>query len=244
MNRVLMTEGITGRIYVIRSDSHPELLPYYGSTIQALYMRWSRHKSASNNTSSKELMRCPDVRIELVEELVCESIAILRKKEQWYIENNECCNKLSASKPTDHREIVSAKHREYYKANKETILAQFKVNRDANRETVLARHKAYREANRDAILAKKKAHYEANKEALSIQNKAYYEKNREARIAHQKAYIDANKEIIKAKKKEYYEANKDTILARLKHKNSSIDQKSAFKSKLISEDVLPTPDLA
>ena len=92
-----MTEETTGRIYLIRSDLHPELLPYYGSTIQTLKQRWGRHKSKSNNTASKELMGYSDVRIELVEELVCESIAILRKKEQWYIENNKCCNKIKVA---------------------------------------------------------------------------------------------------------------------------------------------------
>ena len=214
-----MTEEITGRIYLIRSDLHPELLPYYGSTIQTLKQRWGRHKSKSNNTASKDLMGYSDVRIELVEELVCESIAILRKKEQWYIENNKCCNKLSACKPDDYREIASAKHKEYYEMNKESILAQFKVRREMNKESILASHKAYREANRDAILAKKKAHYEANKEAIAVQNKAYYEKNREALIAYQKAYQEANKDAISTKKKDYYEANKEAILARSIHKN-------------------------
>jgi hypothetical protein len=214
-----MTEEITGRIYLIRSDLHPELLPYYGSTIQTLKQRWGRHKSKSNNTASKDLMGYSDVRIELVEELVCESIAILRKKEQWYIENNECCNKLSACKPAGYREIASAKKKEYYEMNKESILAQVKVHREANRDAVLARHKAYREANRDAILAKKKAHYEANKEAIAVQNKAYYDKNREALIAYQKAYQESNKEAISTKKKEYYESNKEAILAHSIHKN-------------------------
>ena len=121
-----MVEAITGRIYRIISDSHPECLPYYGSTTTTLKRRWFRHKSAANNTCSKQLMGFEDVRMELLEEFVCDSRATLRQREQWWIDNHPCCNKINAvcdkkkyqkAYRETHKETIKEKQQEYDKAN-------------------------------------------------------------------------------------------------------------------------------
>ena len=120
-----MAEAIQGRIYRIISESHPEVFPYYGSTIRPLKERWSKHKSPFNNTGSKQLMGFEDVRMELVEEFVCESITTLRQREQWYIDNHPCCNEKNA---------VGMDRKEYRKANREHIKEYEKVNREHRNE--------------------------------------------------------------------------------------------------------------
>jgi hypothetical protein len=109
-----MAEVFTGRIYRILSDSHPEVLPYYGSTKRKLYDRWNTHKSIHNRTVSKKLMIYDDVRIELVEEFVCDSKITLLQREKWYINNNPCCNDRFPIQTEEERKLYIL---EYNKAN-------------------------------------------------------------------------------------------------------------------------------
>jgi len=153
-----MAEAITGRIYRIISDSHPEVLPYIGSTIRTLKDRWYQHKSPTNQTVSKHLMEFEDVRMELLEEIVCESLRTLHQREQWYIDNNECCNKINAF-GCDWKE-----HKSYYEANKEAQLEYNKAYRKANKEVIKQQKKAYVETHKEAIKEYKKAYRKANRE--------------------------------------------------------------------------------
>lgn len=152
-----MAAAITGRIYRIISDSHPEVLPYYGSTIRSLKDRWWKHKN-DNRCVSKQLMEFDDIRMELLEEFVCESIIALRQREQWYIDNHPCCNKSNAigldienvknikkKYREAHIEELNRKHREYKEVHKEEI------NRKG-REYM----KQYCEANKEEINRKKR----------------------------------------------------------------------------------------
>jgi len=130
-----MAEAITGRIYRILSESHPEVLPYYGSTIRTLKDRWSMHKSAGNKTCSKQLMGFDDVRMELLEEIVCDSIKTLHTREQWYIDNHPCCNNRNAV--YDKKEYMKTynkahqeQRKEYMKTYNETHREQQKANRE------------------------------------------------------------------------------------------------------------------
>ena len=116
--------AITGRIYRIISDSHPEVLPYYGSTTRTLKLRWYSHRSKDNHTVSKQLMEFDDVRIELLEEFICESITALHQREQWYIDNHQCCNKYNTTHNA--REYLN----QWNKDNKERKKAYNKAYRD------------------------------------------------------------------------------------------------------------------
>ena len=136
-----MAEAITGRIYRILSESHPECLPYYGSTIRTLKDRWSRHKSASNKTCSKQLMGFDDVRMELLEELVCDSIRTLHTREQWYIDNHPCCNQQNAV--CDRKEYQKAYNETHREQRNEYMKTYDKARREQRKE--------YKKANRERI---------------------------------------------------------------------------------------------
>lgn len=85
--------AIIGRVYRLVSDSHPEVLPYYGSTVADLIVRFRCHKTTKHKCMSRTLVCYDDCRIELVEEYQCDTETELRMREGWWIANNPCCNK-------------------------------------------------------------------------------------------------------------------------------------------------------
>lgn len=82
-----------------------------------------------------------DVRIELIEEFVCESIRTLRQREQWYLDNHECCNQQRAflldgkTKYALDKEISKASSKKYYEANKEAISIKRKAYYQSKKKT-------------------------------------------------------------------------------------------------------------
>lgn len=173
-----------GKIYRIIADDTNKC--YYGSTIQTLYSRFSKHKERKDNCVSKEMFIYQNPIIELVENWPCDSNLELIQREQYHIEQNKdiAINKNRAySTPEEKKQ----QEKDHYKTNKEKI-----INRSANRyinkkEEILEQMKEYREKNSDIIKARKKAYYEKNKininanvdkEQRKIKNKHYYDLNK------------------------------------------------------------------
>jgi hypothetical protein len=87
-----------GKIYKIYSPIHPEVPPYYGSTVQLLHKRFLEHKYRKKGTSN--LIICyEDALIELVEEVKCNNVEELLAREVWWITNNPCINKRNPIRP-------------------------------------------------------------------------------------------------------------------------------------------------
>lgn len=73
-----------GKIYKIVSPSHPEIPPYFGSTVQRLSVRMGEHRKnfkQGKSNSSKALMCFSDAIILLVEEFPCENKEQLHARE-------------------------------------------------------------------------------------------------------------------------------------------------------------------
>ena len=184
----------TGYIYQIYDNTNGN--KYYGSTKQGLSKRLSKHrgdykdflngKKVSNYTSFK-ILENEDFNISLVEKVEYNDKIELTARERFYIENNECVNKV----------IPSRTQKEYREANKDKI-------------------KEYYEANKDKILEQHKEKYEQNKDKFKEQNKEYYEANKDKNKQLFKKYREQNKDKIKEYDKHYREANKDKIKQRLK----------------------------
>jgi hypothetical protein len=125
-----------GFIYVIKSKQTTDV--YYGSTKKKLNIRLNEHKSGYRGhlkgkypyTTSYEIIQYDDAFIELVEIVEYEDKEELKKREGYYIQNNECVNKHIAGL-----------------TRKETS----KEYREKNREYILLERKEYREKNRDKI---------------------------------------------------------------------------------------------
>jgi hypothetical protein len=81
--------------------------------------------------------------------------------------------------PTGDLETRRAYLRAHYQANRDKVLARYKVYYQANREKVRARYKVYSQANREKMAARKRAYNQANREKVVAQKKAYHKANLE-----------------------------------------------------------------
>jgi len=117
------------KIYKIVND---ELnLTYYGSTCSTLTRRLSSHKTNSSRCSSKILFTTETkAEIFLVEKVPCNDKEELHQRERFYIENNDCINKVIPNrKPKESRKACDLKHiekrkiynKEYREQNKEKM---------------------------------------------------------------------------------------------------------------------------
>jgi len=149
-----------GKIYKLWCPDND--LVYIGSTTQPLHIRLGGHKKRGNNCNSKLLFEASNnVKIELIEEFVCNNKMELNKREGEHIRANNCVNKI----------IVGRTNKEYYEDNKEYLKEKKKEWREDNKDKI----KEYRENNKDKIKEQKKEYYEDNKDKL----KEYYENNKD-----------------------------------------------------------------
>jgi len=131
---------------------------YYGSTCNKLRFRIQQHKcktESNNNTCmSKQIILNDDFTYSVVENFPCENRHELHTRERWWIENNNCVNKV----------IPTRTKKEYTQDNKEEYIKY---------------HKLYREENKDYIKAQFKEYYDINKEHLRQVIREYDIKNKE-----------------------------------------------------------------
>ena len=180
-----------GKIYKIINDSMPNMV-YYGSTCNTFAKRMGQHK-ALRDCSSRVLFEYGNPQMILIEKYPCNDKMELNARERYYIENNECVNKV----------VPGRTDKEYREDNKEKIILKAKEYYEANKEQISLKNKEYRDSHKEEAKVYQKEYYEDNKEKLSIKKKEYHE---------------ANKVKISIKKKEHYEANKEKILLQKKQK--------------------------
>lgn len=111
-----------GKIYKLVSKHSP--IPYYGSTCTDLRKRLYDHKRkfeiTNQYTSSQEILKLGDYKIELVENFPCKNKTELTQREDYWIKNNLCVNKRRAyltekeyrEKDNERRKANYLKHRE------------------------------------------------------------------------------------------------------------------------------------
>jgi len=194
------------KIYCIKNNLNNDV--YVGSTIKPLSRRMVEHKSSMKKHPDRILynkmneLGSEQFYIELIEEYPCENLVELHRREGYYIRKLSTLNKLVAGRNKN----------EYYKDNKDAVLAKRKQHYEDNKQVVLARNRAYNEANKDTIKAKQKEWIEINKDVIAQKCKAYREKNKEAICAQHKQYREANREQISEHKKQWYEAKREQLL--------------------------------
>jgi hypothetical protein len=163
-----------GKIYKLWSPS--KNIVYYGSTIETLSSRLSKHiyshkkYNEDNNNgycSSYLVLDCEDYKMELIEEYACNNKSQLCKKEGEYQKNNECVN----------NQIAGRNKREWEKDNPNKVADWWKKNPDKKKE--YGRVRRQKEGNKEEMKEKSKEYYEKNKEYLVAKQKAYYEANKE-----------------------------------------------------------------
>ena len=145
-----MNKYHNGKIYKIVDVGYNKC--YVGSTTEKLSMRMVRHRSdykrykngKINKITSFDLFDkygIENCKIELVENVKCETKEELLKKEGEYIRQIDCMNKL----------LVGRTKKEWYEDNKAEVLNQHKNYRDEHKMEKQETDRLYREKNYEQI---------------------------------------------------------------------------------------------
>jgi len=144
-----------GKIYKIVNDTIG--MVYYGSTAEKnLSSRMAKHRNACKkkiNSTYEKWGYIKDCKIFLVESFPCETKYELEARERFYIENNECCNKV----------IPTRTPKEYKIDNIEKDRMWAKKSYDKNREKLLKQKAEYYQRKKEEIKKKRKEYYHKNK---------------------------------------------------------------------------------
>ena len=127
-----------GKIYKIVCNVSGE--EYYGSTIEKLYKRLSKHKN-EKRCLSRNIINRGDYKIELIKDYPCNNVWELEEEEAKYIRNNKCINKQIPHRTyqeryEDNKEDQSQKRKIYYKDNKKEMDISMKKYREENKEEI------------------------------------------------------------------------------------------------------------
>jgi len=177
-----------GKIYKIKCNETGE--QYFGSTTGSLRVRLNCHKSKTKSKKqcmSRQIINRGNFQIELVENYSCETKHELHKRERFYIDNNECVNRIIPTRTQkEYREL----HKEKLKECKRTYEKEhrqerniyknnyYKANEDY-REKTKARASQYYEQNKEKVLERLRVRYVCccGKEGL-VQHKIRHEKTK------------------------------------------------------------------
>ena len=160
-------------IYAIECLTTNEI--YIGSTKMKINKRLDSHRSATNKCVSKTIIERGNYKVNILEEVSCNSKKELLIKEREYLEKLNCINKCV---PTN-----------LYKWE-----SQKRFN-EKNKDLIKKRNRIY-ELKRDkkAVIEKNKRYYERNKEKQDDYKKRWYVENRERILANKKIGMLANKQ--------------------------------------------------
>jgi len=146
-----MPDYAKGKIYKIVCNITNET--YYGSTCQPISVRMGQHRC--KGSTSKQIIERGDYDYSLVENYNCNNKEELHARERYWIENNDCVNKI----------VPNRSLAEYYQDNKERIREQHKKWRgNGGNEVEKKRKVIYREEKKEEIAKSTKEYYLKNKE--------------------------------------------------------------------------------
>ena len=142
-----------GKIYRITCNKTG--LTYYGSTCEKnLSSRLSHHmnnfkdylENKFNYITSFKVFENGDYDIILVEKYPCKDRMELYQRERYYIENNECVNKIIPTRTKkewreDNAEKIKEDKKDYYLENKEIIILRSKGRYDVRKDIINKKRK-------------------------------------------------------------------------------------------------------
>ena len=101
----IVTNFANSKIYKLRSDNLPDTC-YIGSTVRTFKERLAVHVHKAKrkiHCSSRQIIEAGDYRMDELEAFPCTSKLELRKREQFHMNNNVCCNKRRAFQTNEER---------------------------------------------------------------------------------------------------------------------------------------------
>jgi hypothetical protein len=154
-----------GKIYKIVGNG----LTYYGSTCEPTLARRlsghvEKHKSYKNGKYNKkitsfDIIELGDYKIVLIENFACDTKDELHARERYYIETNECLNKVIPGRTRiqyrdQRKEFINEQAQIYRDTHKELIKKQYKKYSDTHRELTKERCKKYRDTHKEELREK------------------------------------------------------------------------------------------
>lgn len=164
------------KIYNITgTNTNGEILTYYGSTTNPyLSSRLAKHIQDFKNDvsiSSREVLKCPDYRINLIELYPCKCKEELKARERFYSDNNKCVNINRPMLFAGEQQLITQK---YYEKNKDQILEKHKEYKNKNKDKIKEQNKQYRNLHQEKNKVYDKQRYINNKEQKKAYNKQQY----------------------------------------------------------------------
>lgn len=175
-----------GKIYKIVDLDTDEC--YIGSTCEpTLAKRLAKHvvdykcwlNGTKNYITSFKIIENNNYDILLLENFPCDSKDQLHARESYYCQTMVCVNKLK------NQGLISALggckeyQKDYYKENKENILAKTKQYRSQHKDSIQKFQKEYRQKNKKDLLAKSKQYNEQHKESIIEYQSEYRAQHKE-----------------------------------------------------------------
>ena len=188
-----------GKIYKIIDYTNDNI--YIGSTTEpTLAKRLSKHRDnlkrwkngKYNKCMSFNILENDNYDIVLLESCPCNTKDELLAREKYYIQNNNCVNKV----------IPLRTHKEYYEDNKEEINEKKKQHYKDNAEHIKQKVKEYKLKKPEAIIAQRQEYKTNCKEHIQEWTKEYRLKNRERLNKYARERYAKNKSIISELKSE------------------------------------------
>tara|TARA_E500000318_G_scaffold105612_1_gene112691 strand:+ start:362 stop:907 length:546 start_codon:yes stop_codon:yes gene_type:complete len=141
---------VNGKIYKIVCNETGKV--YYGSTIKKLKYRINNHIN-ERTCESKQIINRNNYYYELIENYSCNNEYELKSRERWYIENNDCINKVI---PIRTKEEIKEYQKKWYEDNKEKVNDRKRNWYEKNKEKILEYHKELYHKNKEKINEKMK----------------------------------------------------------------------------------------
>ena len=149
-----------GKIYKIKCNETGE--QYFGSTTGSLRVRLNCHKSKTKSKKqcmSRQIINRGNFQIELVENYSCETKHELHKRERFYIDNNECVNRIIPTRTQkEYREL----HKEKLKELNRTWEKEHRQERNTWQNNLYKTNEDYREKTK----VRASEYYEQNKKKI------------------------------------------------------------------------------
>ena len=169
-----------GIVYIIECLETGEV--YIGSTMRSLEDRYAEHRRYSGHMrySSRSIIERGNHMVRALEVVETEDRDELRMREQYWINEYDCVNQMTAYATEEEKKDQQKARGERYR----------KKYPDLERQ----RHSLYYQENKDKVNARNKRYGRENREVTRQASRRYYEKNKDKEKARKRMYKEKRSE--------------------------------------------------
>lgn len=241
----------TCKIYKLECNTTGKV--YFGSTKLSLKTILQEHKKNRHkkNRTSSQVVENNDFSIQLLEEVEYSDKKVLAKRKRYYIENNDCVNKVIPGRTekeykNDNRDKISKQQKEYRIQHRDDIIQKQLQKTQCECGSIISKSNTSRH-----LKTKKHQYYLIHLEEKRIKNNLslYYNKmttSTKTRYEYEQEYYQKNADKISDKKRLYYWGNKFNFVNTVDCANKIAKQKKLFMPfiKQLKKHTISIEDIA